>query len=532
MRQLQDLLIICGKCLPSWVSSIVENYPFILPFDLRRQYFHLTSLGVAHAIQHLLQQIPNGDSLRQELRDVRLVRNRRQKVRIHRERLLESACKVMDLYGKSQASLEIEYFGEVGTGLGPTLEFYTLLSSELQKRGLGIWLTKKAEPAEPTAPTTGGPAAEDVPMDSGEADGLIFGDMDSLAAKPSEEASPKPAASLSEGPGAEQQAPKPASALNFVDPLGDGLFPVPKKEVGKEELGYFKLLGTAFAKALLDGRLLDVSLSTAFWRRALGHNLGIYDLVCVDSQMSKSLVKLYEAAYSGDSSTMDGMPIEDLGLYFTLPGHDAYELCANGGDTLVTGANLSRFVDSVLDAYFGSGTEKQFAKFKEGFEGVFPLKTLAIFKMDEIDTLICGQTEKWTVEMLSECLKFDHGYTASSPYIKQFLHILADFSAEEQRQFLKFVTGAPRLPPGGLSALNPRLTIVRKNFSSARDSSGNTPRSESMHTPMNDLVLENYDLPSVMTCANYVKLPPYTSQAVMKEKLMYAMRESNSFDLS
>ena len=103
----------------------------VFPFDLRRQYLHLAALGVPHAIQHLLQQIPNGDSLKQELRDVRLVRNKRQKVRIHREKLLDSACKVMELYGKSQASLEVEFFGEVGTGLGPTLEFYTLLSSEL-----------------------------------------------------------------------------------------------------------------------------------------------------------------------------------------------------------------------------------------------------------------------------------------------------------------------------------------------------------------------------------------------------------------
>jgi E3 ubiquitin-protein ligase TRIP12 len=38
----------------------------------------------------------------------------------------------MELYGKSRAVLEVEYFGEVGTGLGPTLEFYTLLSREMQ----------------------------------------------------------------------------------------------------------------------------------------------------------------------------------------------------------------------------------------------------------------------------------------------------------------------------------------------------------------------------------------------------------------
>ena len=521
LRQLQDLLIICGKCLPSWVHHIVKNYPLVFPFDLRRQYFHLTSLGVAHAIQYLLQQIPNGDSLRQELRDVRLVRNRRQKVRIHREKLLESACKVMNLYGKSQASLEIEYFGEVGTGLGPTLEFYTLLSSELQKKHLDMWLSKKEDPVVHQESNDEIGMSENIPIDS-ESDGLIFGDMDSVSKPEVKEKIPEKTRDVA--------VKRPSE---YVLPLGEGLYPIPKLKVGKKELAHFKLLGTTFAKALYDGRLLDIPLATAFWRRALGQNLTVYDLACVDTQMSKSLIQLHEVANSKDPTKIEGMPIEDLELYFTLPGHEDYELCEGGSEIPVTGKNLGEFIDKVLDAYFGAGTEKQFMKFREGFEDVFPLATLAIFKTDEIDVLVCGQTEKWTVEMLSECLKFDHGYTASSPYIKQFLHILADFTPDEQRQFLKFVTGAPRLPPGGLNALNPRLTIVRKNFSSARDSAGNTPRSESMHTPMNELVLENYDLPSVMTCANYVKLPPYTSQAVMKEKLLYAMREGqHSFNLS
>lgn len=45
----------------------------------------------------------------------------------------------MELYAKQRTVLELEYFGEVGTGLGPTLEFFTLLSHDLQKRSLGMW---------------------------------------------------------------------------------------------------------------------------------------------------------------------------------------------------------------------------------------------------------------------------------------------------------------------------------------------------------------------------------------------------------
>lgn len=39
---------------------------------------------------------------------------------------------------------------------------------------------------------------------------------------------------------------------------------------------------------------------------------------------------------------------------------------------------------------------------------------------------------------------------------------MGEFTPEQQRAFCQFVTGAPRLPPGGLAVLNPRLTIVRK----------------------------------------------------------------------
>ena len=41
------------------------------------------------------------------------------------------------------------------------------------------------------------------------------------------------------------------------------------------------------------------------------------------------------------------------------------------------------------------------------------------------------------------------------------------------------------------------------------------------------------DLLSVMTCANYIKLPPYSSKTVMQDRVLFAIREGQgSFDLS
>ncbi|TKY52885.1 E3 ubiquitin-protein ligase UPL4 [Spatholobus suberectus] len=46
---------------------------------------------------------------------------------------------MMDLHASHKVVLEVEYDEEVGTGLGPTLEFYTLVCQEFQKSGLGMW---------------------------------------------------------------------------------------------------------------------------------------------------------------------------------------------------------------------------------------------------------------------------------------------------------------------------------------------------------------------------------------------------------
>ncbi len=60
----------------------------------------------------------------------KLLRITKQKVRVNREEkenLLQECFRVMKEINK-KTMLEVEYVGEEGTGLGPTLEFYTILS--------------------------------------------------------------------------------------------------------------------------------------------------------------------------------------------------------------------------------------------------------------------------------------------------------------------------------------------------------------------------------------------------------------------
>ena len=59
------------------------------------------------------------------------------------------------MYAGNQTMLELEYFNEAGTGLGPTSEFYTLVSHELQKKGMGMWRGDHGKDKESSSKSSG-----------------------------------------------------------------------------------------------------------------------------------------------------------------------------------------------------------------------------------------------------------------------------------------------------------------------------------------------------------------------------------------
>ena len=54
------------------------------------------------------------------------------------------------------------------------------------------------------------------------------------------------------------------------------------------------------------------------------------------------------------------------------------------------------------------------------------------------------------VDLMEYC-RPDHGYSHDSRAIQFLFEVLSDFDTVEQRQFIQFVTGSPRLPVGGES---------------------------------------------------------------------------------
>uniref|UniRef100_A0A671LMX5 E3 ubiquitin-protein ligase n=2 Tax=Sinocyclocheilus anshuiensis TaxID=1608454 RepID=A0A671LMX5_9TELE len=479
-RQLQDPLVIMTGNIPTWLTELGKTCPFFFPFDTRQMLFYVTAFDRDRAMQRLLDTNPEINQ--SDSQDSRVApRLDRKKRTINRDELLKQAESVMQDLGSSRAMLEIQYENEVGTGLGPTQEFYALVSQELQRADLGLWRGEEVSLSNPKG--------------SQEGTKYMF-----------------------------------SSRGLFAVPFGRTTKPA---HIAKIKMK-FRFLGKLMAKAIMDFRLLDLPLGLPFYKWMLRHESSIssHDLVNIDPGVAKSIQHLEDIIRQKkrieqdrshtretlqqalESLNMNGCSVEDLGLDFTLPGFPNIELKKGGKDVPVTINNLEEYLRLVVYWTLNEGVSRQFESFREGFESVFPLQHLQCFYPEELDQLLCGsKSESWDVKTLMECCRPDHGYTHDSRAVRFLFEVLSSFDAEQQRLFLQFVTGSPRLPVGGFRSLNPPLTIVRKTFE----------------------LTENPDdfLPSVMTCVNYLKLPDYSSIEIMREKLLIAAREGQqSFHLS
>ncbi|KAG5636235.1 hypothetical protein H0H81_008716 [Sphagnurus paluster] len=434
-RQLEEPMIVASSCLPDWALDLPQHFPFIFPFATRYNFLQSTSFGYARLIlKWQSQQNRAQDSSRRDEGIGFLGRLQRQKVRISRKHILESAVKVFELYGSSSSILEVEYFEEVGTGLGPTLEFYSLVSKDFARKDLKIWR-----------------------------------DTD------------------------------PLGSSSYVS-HPSGLYPAPlspdeiASDGGQKRTHLLRVIGQFVAKAMLDSRIIDLHFNKVFLKLALGEEipLTIATLKLVDIDLAKSLEKIQSIVALQNQPPMD------------KPG---------GRDIGVTLENVDEYIHAVLDAILGKGTELQAKAFKEGFSKVFPISDLQAFSADELVMLFGNSDEDWSVETLVEALKADHGFNVESRAIRDLVEIISTYDNPMRRAFLQFITGSPKLPIGGFRGLNPLLTVVRKPHEAP-------------------LTADDY-LPSVMTCVNYLKLPEYSSKAVMREKLRIAIQEGiGSFHLS
>ncbi|XP_077782305.1 E3 ubiquitin-protein ligase HECTD1 isoform X10 [Podarcis muralis] len=559
LQQIEEPLALASGALPDWCEQITSKCPFLIPFETRQLYFTCTAFGASRAIVWLQNRREatvertrtTGTVRRDDPGEFRVGRLKHERVKVPRgESLMEWAENVMQIHADRKSVLEVEFLGEEGTGLGPTLEFYALVAAEFQRTELGAWLCD-----------------DDFPDDeSRQVD--IGGGL-------------KP-------PG-------------YYVQRSCGLFtaPFPQDSDELERITkLFHFLGIFLAKCIQDNRLVDLPISKPFFKlmcmgdiksnmsKLIYESRGDRDLHCTESQSEASTeeghdslsvgsfeedsksefildppkpkppawfngiltwedfelvnphrarflkeikdlaikrrlilsnkglsedeknTKMQELMMKNPSGPGPSLSIEDLGLNFQfcpssrVYGFTAVDLKPGGEDELVTMDNAEEYVDLMFDFCMHSGIQKQMDAFRDGFNRVFPMEKLSSFSHEEVQMILCGnQSPSWAAEDIINYTEPKLGYTRDSPGFLRFVRVLCGMSSDERKAFLQFTTGCSTLPPGGLANLHPRLTVVRKV--DATDAS----------------------YPSVNTCVHYLKLPEYSSEEIMRERLLAATME-------
>jgi hypothetical protein len=84
-----DPVALCTGKVPQWLRVIMTECPFLLSHEVRKSFFEMQAYGIIRALR---AQSRNAND--------RSTGGTRQKVRVRRKRMLESAKKVMEMYNQ------------------------------------------------------------------------------------------------------------------------------------------------------------------------------------------------------------------------------------------------------------------------------------------------------------------------------------------------------------------------------------------------------------------------------------------------
>ena len=342
LQQLKDPLSVCANALPSWCYSLPSHFPFLFPLYARASLFKATSFGLTRGLYAYLMSTPKRETSL-ALSSIGLTK---MKAVVNRHSPLPAARKILQDRAIQQALLHAEFQNEIGHGLGPTAEFYSLLcrgiSMEPMWRGTACVVWKEEQ------------GLVDV---GGSIEGSIETAIEGSIEESSQPLSIEGSSQHSLGENRQETHKKDKARhetqmeeipLLLKQPSSTTLYPllIPPSLLNTQPIQtHFRFLGRVLAKALLDDRLLDLNLSLPFCKALVDVALEPADLELVDKDLFASLAYL---------KTLDQEEISQADLYFTLPGDDAYELGVGGKDRRVqTRRDVLEYVHLVEQACLG-----------------------------------------------------------------------------------------------------------------------------------------------------------------------------------
>lgn len=271
-------------------------------------------------------------------------------------------------------------------------------------------------------------------------------------------------------------------------------------------LHMYEFLGKLMGVVLRSKQYLPLNIASLIWKKLVGEEVRVDDLAAVDSMIVNSMHKMRTIDKFGVTEEM----FEDIVLeVFTTLSSDnrVVPLKPDGQSVAVTFANRCEYAD-LVERYRFQEFDLQIAALFRGISTVVPAKILSCFTGLELELMVCGSPEV-DVGLLERCTEYS-SCSASDEHIVWFWQVLREFSQDERSAFLRFVWGRSRLPANEKEF--PQLFKLQ-SFSKAQPGQS----------------VDGY-LPIAHTCFFSVEMPAYSSEQVLRDKLLYAIYNCQEID--
>lgn len=232
---------------------------------------------------------------------------------------------------------------------------------------------------------------------------------------------------------------------------------------------------------------LPAKLSETLFKPLIDLDVTWEDLQSLDASQTRSIFQIY---------CMSDEEIRSLDMNFTtfVDGRGEVPLEPGSEKTKLTPFNLGYYVSKLVKFHLCYNDEYPLGDFVQGFNEVLPREFLQLFTPAMLRILLCGLEEVQVEDILSALV----WQGPEGPMREWFTGCVRAMTPTDLTLLLSFVTGLSSVPVGGLDRIG--VVVVRRPVDS---------------------------LPVSHTCFKLLELPPYESENILADKLLFAIRNTS-----
>nr|CAD7423599.1 unnamed protein product [Timema monikensis] len=291
----------------------------------------------------------------------------------------------------------------------------------------------------------------------------------------------------------------------FYSPGKRGFYSPRQGKASFERINAFRNVGRLLGLCLLQNELCPIFLNRHVMKYILGRPIRFHDLAFFDPVIYESLRQLVVDAETKDSNSL----FSALDLTFSVDlsveeGGGSVELLSGGRDVEVTAHNVYDYVRKYAEYRMIKAQEKALESLRTGVFDVLPPGALDGLTAEDLRLLLNGVGDI-NVAVLISYTSFNDESGETSERLLKFKRwlwsIVEKMTHVERQDLVYFWTGSPALPA-----------------------------SEDGFQPMPSVTIRPADdahLPTANTCISRLYIPLYSSRAVLRHKLLLAIKTKN-----